>query len=115
VQEAKAIPGGSKLVIAKLDQVSPKQLREVADDLKRRLGSGCIALATVAEGKAVFLTAVTDDLVSHFHAGKLLEEMAKILGSKGGGRADLAQAGGGDPGKLDLALARFQELCSAKK
>ncbi len=110
VQEAQLRADGTKIVVAKLDQVSPKQLREVADDLKRRLGSGCIALGTVAEGKAVFLTAVTDNLVDRYHAGKLLEEMAKILGSKGGGRADLAQAGGGDPAKLDLALAKFKEL-----
>jgi alanyl-tRNA synthetase len=108
--QAVTLHDGTKVVASIIEHASPKVLREVADDLKNRLGSGCIALAGVADGKAILLTAVTPDLVSRFHAGKLLTELAKVVGGQGGGRADLAQAGGGDPEKLPQALERFQEL-----
>ena len=64
--------------------------------------------------KAILLVAVTDSLVKRFHAGKLIGEVSKILGSKGGGRADLAQAGGGDPSKLVQSLSKFEELVQAQ-
>lgn len=108
--QARTLADGTKVVTGVLDQATPKQLREVADELKSKVVSGCIALATVNEGKAVLLTAVTSDLVNRFHAGNLLQEMAKVVGCRSGGRADLAQAGGGDPAKIDQALALFQEL-----
>ncbi len=109
-EQAKTLDDGTKVVIGKIDEASPKQLREMADDLRERLGSGCIALGSVANGKVALLTAVTEDLTERFHAGNLLREMAAEIGGKGGGRADLAQAGGGDPEKIDLALQRFEEL-----
>ena len=101
---------GVKIISSLVDDVGPKELRELADDLKQRLGSGCIALGTVSDGKVVLLTAVTEDLLDRYHAGNLLTEISKVVGGRGGGRADLAQAGGGDPEKLPLALKRFQEL-----
>ncbi len=101
---------GVKIISSLVDDVGPKELRELADDLKQRLGSGCIALGTVSDGKVVLLTAVTEDLLDRYHAGNLLSEISKVVGGRGGGRADLAQAGGGDPEKLPLALKRFQEL-----
>ncbi len=110
VTSAEDLPGGVKLVASSLDSVNAKQLREVADDLRNRLGSGCIALASVNEGKAIFLTAITPDLTKKFHAGNLIKEMASIAGSRGGGKADLAQAGGGDPDKVTEALEKFREL-----
>ena len=94
----------------KLEEASPKQLRDVADDLRQRLGTGLIALASVSDGKAILLTAITDDLVGKFHAGDLMKEISAVVGGRGGGKADIAQAGGGDPGKIDQALRRFQEL-----
>ena len=112
MDNVKVTKDGTKVVTSVLNQASPKQLREMADDLKGRIGSGCIALASVSDGKAIILTAVTDDLVSKFHAGNLVRELSKIAGGKGGGRADMAQAGGGDPTKVEDALRHFQELIS---
>jgi alanyl-tRNA synthetase len=109
-KQALTLSDGTRVIASVIDGATPKQLREVADNLRERLGSGCIALATVNEGKAVLLTAVTKDLVDRYHAGNLMQELAKVVGSRGGGKADLAQAGGGDPEKIDQALKRFQEL-----
>lgn len=108
--QATVLKDGRKVLASVIEKATPKQLREVADDLKERLGTACIALATVHEGRAVVLTAVTDNLTSRYNAGKLLQEINQVIGSKGGGRADLAQAGGGDPEKLQAALARFKEI-----
>ncbi len=110
--KAEVLASGTKIIAGRLEEVTPKQLREMADDLKSRLGSGCIALASISEGKAIMLTAVTDDLTKKYHAGNLIREMSKLVGGKGGGRADLAQAGGGDPEKIDTGLERFRELIS---
>ena len=82
----------------------------MADQLRGKLGSGVIALCSVVEGKAIVLAAVTDDLQNRVHAGKIVAEMSSRMGGKGGGRPDLAQAGGGDPGQIASALERFREL-----
>ena len=110
IENAVTRSDGTKVLTGVLDELSPKQLREVADDLRSRIGSGCIALATVNKGKAALLTAVTPDLAGRYHAGQLIKEIAELMGSRGGGNADLAQAGGGDPAKIKEALRRFQEL-----
>ena len=110
LSQAETNQAGIKIIATKLDSLPPKQLREVADDLRNRMGSGCLALATVNDGKVALLTAVTKDLTKKYNAGSLIKEMAKVLGSKGGGKPDLAQAGGGDPGKLDQALEMFKEM-----
>ena len=109
-KQAQVLEDGTKVLAHVIEKANPKQLREMADDLKQRLGSGCIALASVSEGKAILLTAVTEDLTSKHNAGEIIKEMSKIVGSRGGGRADLAQAGGGDPEKIDQALDRFREF-----
>jgi alanyl-tRNA synthetase len=109
-KDAITLENGTKVVTGALKEVDPKQLREMADDLRSRLGSGCIALGSVHKGKLLLLTAVTDDLTKKYHAGNLMRELSTVVGGKGGGRPDLAQAGGGDPEKLDQALEKFQEL-----
>jgi alanyl-tRNA synthetase len=109
-QSEKTLEDGTKVITKRLDEASPKQLREVADHLRNSENSCCIALASVSEGKAVFLTAITSDLTQRYHAGEMIKEISKITGGKGGGKADLAQAGGGDPSKIDEGLRRFEDL-----
>ena len=88
-------------------------LRELADKLRDRLGRGVVALGSEHEGKAVLLVAVTRELCSKVKAGDLIKEAAKLVGGKGGGKPDLAQAGGPDPSGLERALARVEELVRA--
>ena len=88
-------------------------LRELADKLRDRLGHGVVALGSDHGGKAVLLVAVTKDLVGRVKAGDLVREAAKLVGGKGGGKPDLAQAGGPDAAGLDRALARVEELVRA--
>jgi len=82
----------------------------LADLLRHKLGSGVVLLGTEREGKALLLAAVTKDLTGRFHAGNLIRELAAVVGGKGGGRPDMAQAGGTKPEKLDEALAGIDEL-----
>lgn len=103
---------GTNVLAGVVDNADPKQLRELADDLKNRVGSICLALGSVVQGKAIILTAVSEDLTGRYNAGELVREMSKLVGGKGGGRADLAQAGGGDPLKLEAGLERFREIVS---
>jgi len=110
IGKAVDLDSGIKLLAEKTTVVDPKLLREVADDLRNRIGSGCIALAGCKGEKVIVLAAVTKDLTKSFHAGNLVKEMAGIMGSKGGGRPDLAQAGGGDVSKVDQALEKFRDL-----
>ena len=108
--EEVTLQDGTKVVTRLLEEASPRQLREAADTLRAQIGSGCVALGTVNKGKALLLTAVTPNLAQKYHAGELLREIAALIGSRGGGNAELAQAGGGDPAQLEQALRRFQEL-----
>ncbi len=98
---------GVKLLVTRTDVADPKALREVGDKLRERIGSGVIVIggADLAGGKVALLALVTADLVGRFHAGKIVGEVAKAVGGKGGGRPDLAQAGGTQPENLDSALA----------
>ena len=96
--------GGIKVIAARTEIADPKALRDVADQVRSKLGSGLVVLGGVADGKVSLVAAVTEDLTSKLHAGKIIGELAKIVGGKGGGRPDLAQAGGPDAAKLDEAL-----------
>ncbi len=90
-----------------------KALRELADKLRDRLGRGVVALASEQEGKAVLLVAVTRDLTGLVKAGDLVKEAAKVLGGSGGGKPDIAQAGGPDARAIDRALERVRDLVAA--
>jgi alanyl-tRNA synthetase len=81
-----------------------KDLRDFGDKLRDKLGSGILALGSVKDDKVSLIVMVTKDLTNRFHAGKIIKEMAPILGGTGGGKPDMAQSGGKDPGKLDAAL-----------
>jgi alanyl-tRNA synthetase len=101
---------GVKVLAARSEVGDPKALREVADQLKNKLGSGVIVLGGVAEGKVALVAAVTADLVGKYNAGKIVGAISSAVGGKGGGRPDMAQGGGSDADKLDEALAGVDKL-----
>jgi alanyl-tRNA synthetase len=97
--------GGVWLLTRRADDMSGGDLRNLADTLRSQLKSGVVILGSVTEGKVTLLTAVTKDLLERVNANALINKLAPIIGGKGGGKPDLAQAGGKDPGKLDEAIA----------
>ncbi len=97
--------GGIKVLAARLDGADSKALREAADKLKDRLGSGVVVLGAVEDDKVRLVASVSQDLTKSFKAGDLIRPVAEKVGGRGGGRPDFAQAGGSDPGQLDAALA----------
>ncbi len=103
---------GAKVLAARV-QGDGKALRELADKLRDRIGRGVVALGSEHEGKAVLLVAVSKDLTARLKAGELVKEAAKLVGGSGGGKPDLAQAGGADPAGLDAALRKVEELAAA--
>jgi alanyl-tRNA synthetase len=103
---------GAKILAAKVEG-DGKALRELADKLRDRIGRGVVALASEQDGKAVLLVAVTKDLTAKLKAGDLVKEAAKLVGGAGGGKPDLAQAGGADPAGIEKALAKVRELATA--
>ncbi len=96
---------GVTLVAQRMDGVDRKTLRESVDALKNKLDSAAIVLASVEEGKIALIAGVTKDQTQRISAGELVNFVAEQVGGRGGGRADMAQAGGTEPGKLDEALA----------
>lgn len=104
VSQAKTI-GDIKVLVAKLDNIDPKALRDTIDQLKNKLGSAVIALAVVRDGKVSIATGVTKDQTTKIKAGELVNMIAQQVGGKGGGRPDLAEAGGNQPEHLEKALA----------
>ena len=96
--------GGVAVVAARVDGLDQEGLRAVVDSVRDRLGSGVICLGSVKGDKVNLVAAVSKDLTPRFNAGKLIQEVARAVGGGGGGRPDLAQAGGKDPSKLDAAL-----------
>ena len=96
---------GVKVLAARLDGADSKGLRETMDRLKDKLGSAAIVLASVQDNKVALIAGVTKDLVGRIHAGQMVNQVAMRVGGKGGGRPDMAQAGGTDPSQLDAALA----------
>jgi alanyl-tRNA synthetase len=112
LQEAKVV-NGIKVLAARLDGADAKVLRDTADQLKDKLGSGVVVLGAV-EGDKVFLVAsVTKDLAGRLKAGDIIKPVAELCGGRGGGRADFAQAGGTQPDKVDAALALVPGLVAA--
>jgi alanyl-tRNA synthetase len=101
---------GMPVVAARLDGLDADGLRTVVDSVRERLGSGVIVLGAAGDGKVTLVSAVTKDLTGRVHAGKLVQEVAKVVGGGGGGRPDLAQAGGKNPAELDRALAGVYDL-----
>ena len=106
VQDINGIP----VLVAKVEATDMNNLRNMADDLKQKLDSGIIVLGSPAEGKVNLIAGVSKDLIDKgFHAGKLIKEVASRCGGGGGGRPDMAQAGGKNPEQLDAALQYVEE------
>jgi alanyl-tRNA synthetase len=107
--------GESSIISGRLDGATIDQARMAIDNFKKKAGSAVIILGFEADGKATLFTAVTDDLVAKgLKAGDIIKEIAPIVGGSGGGRPQLAQAGGKDSAKIDEAIAKGAELVNAK-
>ncbi|WBL71361.1 alanine--tRNA ligase [Serratia liquefaciens] len=105
---------GVPLLVSQLDNVEPKMLRTMVDDLKNQLGSAIIVLATTADDKVSLIAGVTKDLTDRVKAGELIGNVAQQVGGKGGGRPDMAQAGGTDVSALPAALDSVEAWVASK-
>ena len=95
------------------DVSTPKDLRDYADRVRDKLVSGVALLGARADGKAFLIAVVTKDLTDRFHAGKIVKKAAEVVGGSGGGRPDMAQAGGPNAADLENALETVQEFFNA--
>jgi alanyl-tRNA synthetase len=105
---------GVRLLVSQLDNVEAKMLRTMVDDLKNQLGSAIIVLATTADDKVSLIAGVTKDLTDRVKAGELIGTVAQQVGGKGGGRPDMAQAGGTDVSALPAALDSVEAWVASK-
>ena len=106
--------GGVKVLAVQIDGADARSLRDATDQLKSKLGSSVIVLASVLEGKVVLVAGVSDDLVARIKAGEIAGLVAAKVGGRGGGRADFAQAGGTQPENLGAALAGVESLVRSR-
>ncbi len=101
---------GVRVIAAKVDNADREALRQMVDTLRQKLGSGVVVLASADDGKVALITAVTKDLIPRLHAGKIVQELAKMVGGSGGGRPDLAEAGGKDTSAIESTLGNVYPL-----
>jgi alanyl-tRNA synthetase len=101
---------GVKVLAAKVENVDRDALRQMVDTLRQKIGSGVIVLASADDGKVSLITGVTKDLIPKLHAGKIVQELAKMVGGSGGGRPDLAEAGGQDTSAIESTLRTVYPL-----
>ncbi|PYU75554.1 MAG: alanine--tRNA ligase [Acidobacteria bacterium] len=101
---------GVKVIAAEVQNVDREGLRQLVDSLRQKLGSGVVALGMLEDGKVALIAGVTKDLTAKVHAGKLIQALAKQVGGSGGGRPDLAEAGGKDTAALKSALLSVPSL-----
>ena len=102
--------GGTKLLTRHVQALEPHALRTLADSLRDRVGNGVVVLTSRNDGKAALVVSVTRNLVDRVHAGQLVKTLAPIIGGRGGGRPDFAQAGGREPDKIEQLLAECRTL-----
>ncbi|MBS9430444.1 alanine--tRNA ligase [Photorhabdus akhurstii] len=105
---------GVKLLVSQLSNTEPKMLRTMVDDLKNQLGSAIIVLSTTSDDKVSLIVGVTKDLTAKIRAGELISSVAQQIGGKGGGRPDMAQAGGSDVEALPSALDSVEEWVASR-
>jgi alanyl-tRNA synthetase len=101
---------GMQIVASRVPLDSPKTLREIGDKVRDKLASGIIVLGGEFDGKAALLAMVSKDLTGRIKAGELVNRVATVVGGKGGGRPDMAQAGGPMPDKLDEAIGSVASI-----
>ena len=101
---------GVKVMVKEVPSAPVGEMRNMADILRQKLGSGVVVLGSREESKVTLIVAVTSDLEGRVHAGKLAKAIAEMVGGNGGGRGDFAQAGGKDPEKLPEALDAVADL-----
>jgi alanyl-tRNA synthetase len=101
---------GIKLLARRVDGVDKAQMRDLVDQLRGKLGSGVVVLGAANEGKVTLIVGVTKDLTGRLQAGKIVAALAPLVGGRGGGRPDLAEAGGSDAGALDSALQKAADV-----
>jgi len=106
---------GTKFLISQVDGADAKQLRDIVDQLKEKLGTAVIVLASAGQANVNLVASVGKELTRQYHAGNIIKELASMVGGGGGGRPDFAQAGGKEPGKIDAALRRAEELIRQRK
>jgi len=106
--------GGVKVLVTRVEADNPKVLREINDRFKERLASGVVVLGATHEDKAFLLVGVTSDLTKRIQAGNLIKEIARLIDGSGGGRPDMAQAGGTKPQGLSEALDLAKKLLKEK-
>jgi len=99
-----------RVVAARVPGFEREALRQLADGLRQKMGSGVVVLLAGDDGKVSLITAVTKDLTNRLHAGKMVQELAKFVGGSGGGRPDLAEAGGKDVAGIETAIAQVYPL-----
>ena len=96
---------GVKVLAHRADNLERPQLRTLMDNLRNKIGSGVVVLGSVSDGKVAIIVGVTKDLTGRVQAGKIVGKVAQKVGGSGGGRPDMAEAGGKDPLALDAALS----------
>ncbi|HEY3305359.1 MAG TPA: alanine--tRNA ligase [Candidatus Binatia bacterium] len=101
---------GATLVVSKVERTDANQLRELADQLKEKIGSGFVFLVSAGDSTVSMVASVTKDMTSRYHAGNIVKQIAPIVGGGGGGRPDFAQAGGKDPSKVDEAVDKVWQI-----
>jgi alanyl-tRNA synthetase len=105
---------GAKIVVGMMPAASVEQMRQQLDRIRQKAKSAVVLLGWAEDSKVTLLAAVTEDLTKKIEAGKLVGEVAKVVGGKGGGRKDMAQAGGTDPSKLNEALELAKKVATEK-
>ncbi|MGD9323427.1 MAG: DHHA1 domain-containing protein, partial [Desulfobacterales bacterium] len=101
---------GVKMMVQKVSVDTPAALRNLADQFKDKIKSGIVVLGSTVDAKVMLIAVVTKDLTDRYHAGNIITEVAAVVGGRGGGRPDMAQAGGNQPQKLDQALEKAYEV-----
>ena len=109
IDEARDVKG-VRFIAAEVNGASRETLRQLVDSLRQKLGSGVVVLASSEDGKVSLITGVTKDLTAKLHAGKIVQELAKLVGGSGGGKPDLAEAGGKDTSGIEKALGQVAPL-----